>query len=249
MRKPYLQLYKTIDGFDVYVVDGAYIRKNMNDQFTNFGQHYRFPSMIPTYEFWIDRENGGKRGEEAEYFIPHMKKEWELMRNGTMYPRAITEADEVEHDLRNQDESSQYKIRELEKIGDIAVWLVNGKKIRDDCYIDFTEGGHDLVYDWIPKNEIWLDDDISKEERPYILDHEYEERCRMARGMPYNHAHNEASLLERNLRHKEPHIGTLQKLNRFIRPKRKTKYVFKTHMRRRFGRNVHPTTKAMRTED
>lgn len=235
MQKPYIKLYKKLDDFSVYLVDGAFIRKNLNDQFTNFGQHYRFPSMIPTYEFWIDKEHSSKNGDEEEYFIQHMAKEWQLMRGGAKYSTAIDAADKLEHSLRNKDESDQYKIRRLENIDDVAVWLVDGKKIRDDCYIDFTEGGHDLVYEWIPENEIWIDNDISKEERPYILDHEYEERCRMAEGEDYKHAHGTASNLERQLRHEEPHIGPLSKLNRFFT--RKPKMVKPKRVKKRFWKN------------
>ena len=61
---PRLELKTTIkesaelDGqtIQVWVVDGEYIRTYVDEEFTNFGQHYRFP-YIPENEFWLDREN------------------------------------------------------------------------------------------------------------------------------------------------------------------------------------------------
>ena len=41
--------------FQVWIVDGSYIRGHMDEEFTNFGQHYRYP-YIPEDEFWIDQE-------------------------------------------------------------------------------------------------------------------------------------------------------------------------------------------------
>lgn len=207
MKNPYLELYKKENGFRVYIVDGAYIRKNLNDQFTNFGQHYRFPKMIPTKEIWIDKDYGNPN--EYKYFIAHSIKEWELMRKGKDYDTAIAEADELEHGLRNKDEDNQYKIKQLDEIDGLSIWLVDGKKIRDDCFIDFTEGGHDLVYDWIPENEVWIDNSVSAKERAYIIAHEVKERQKMEKGEKYKQAHNEASFFERHLRHKLPNIGRI----------------------------------------
>ncbi len=207
MRKPYIKLYKTADNFKIYIVDGSYIRKNFNDQFTDFGQHYRFPKMIPINEIWLDRNFN--HPEEYKYFIAHAVKEAELMKKGKSYSKAITEADELEWNMRNKDEHKDYKLEKLEDIDGVEVWLVNGKAIRDDCHIDFTEGGHDLVYKWIPKNEIWISDEIGAKERPYILAHEYDERCQMAQGEDYEHSHNKASFFERHLRHVIPNIGRL----------------------------------------
>jgi hypothetical protein len=207
LKKPYLSLYKKQDGFKIYVVDGSYIRKELNDQFTDFGQHYRFPKMIPANEVWLDKNYA--HPDEYRYFVAHAIKEAELMKKGKSYADAITEADKLEWNMRNKDEHDEYKIQELEKIGDITVFLVNGEKIRSDCHIDFTEGGHDLVYDFIPKDEIWISDEISAKERPYILAHEYDERCFMSGGEDYDKAHNRASFFERHLRHAIPNMGRL----------------------------------------
>jgi hypothetical protein len=208
LKKPYLKLYDKVDGFKVYLVDGSYIRSHLNDQFTNFAQHYRFPKMIPLKEFWLDDEYSNPK--EYKFFIDHLLEEWKVMNRGVSYDKAIVEADAEEQRERDLEESGRFKIAKLGKIGDVAVWLVDGRKVRDDDFIDFTEGGHDLVYDFIPPNEIWLDNAVKPEERPYILAHEFDERKKMAEtGEAYKHAHNQASYLELNLRHTKPNMGRL----------------------------------------
>src|SRR3989339_323540 len=44
----------------------------------------------------------------------------------------------------------------------ICVWLINGEIVRDFFYSSFAGGGHDKVYNFIPKKEIWIDNDILK---------------------------------------------------------------------------------------
>jgi len=208
LRNPRINLYREQNGFKIFIVDGSYIRKHLNSEFTNFAQHYRFPNMIPVKEFWLDKEASP---DESEYFIAHLFKEWELMKKGKPYDNALESANKVEHALRNKKQDKKYKIARLDDIGDVGVFLVDGRKIRDDCHIDFTEGGHDLVYNWIPEKEIWIDNDVSPEERAYILAHEYKERCDMEeKGLPYNPAHRKASFFERQLRHQYPKMGKIQ---------------------------------------
>jgi hypothetical protein len=166
--------------------------------------------MIPIKELWLDKDYGKN---EYKYYVAHMKKEWELMRKGKSYPEAINEADELEWNLRNRDESGEYKLRKLEDTDGVSVWLVDGKAIRDNCHIDFTEGGHDKVYQFIPDNEIWISDEVSAKERPYILAHEYNERCQMALGEKYQPSHNRASFFERYLRHKVPDMSGINAKN------------------------------------
>jgi hypothetical protein len=163
--------------------------------------------MIPVKEFWIDKDFGE---DEYKYYIQHMLKEWELMRKGKPYKKALAEASQLEWNERNKGQHDDYKIKKLTEIDGVDVWLVNGKKVRDDCFVDFTEGGHDLVYEFIPKNEIWISDEVSAKERNYILTHEYREREDMKKGMEYDKAHNKASFFERHLRHENPNLGRLE---------------------------------------
>lgn len=83
----------------------------------------------------------------------------------------------------------------------LSVWIVNGRLVRSVFDIDFTAGGHDHIYEFVPDNEVWIDDDIEEEERSYVLLHELHERNLMAKSWPYSKAHAESSRLEYHYRH------------------------------------------------
>jgi hypothetical protein len=210
MKKPYLKKLDEIGPITVWIVDGQSVRRAIDEEFTNFGQHYRFP-FIPKSEFWIDREFGPG---EQQFFIDHLLVEHRLMAAGMTYDRALEKADAVERRERRKTElikeihvlkkkaviESVHK-RLLKKYsGEIRVWVIKGELVRGLFFIDFTEGGHDKVYHFVPKREVWLDDDLSPRERRYVLLHELHERALMARGWSYSRAHREASKIEYHCR-------------------------------------------------
>jgi len=190
----------------IWLVNGAAIRRDLEPEFTNFGQHYRF-SFIPEYEFWIDKE---AVPDERRFFIDRLLTEWYLMKKGVSYSEAADIANTKERserikslDLRKvinnrgRLDISKLHLRLLEKNPDgVSVWLVDGKLVRSIFDVEFTEGGHDLVYDFIPKNEIWIDNDVEEKERKLIILHEVYERELMKKGMPYLQAHKKASKIE-----------------------------------------------------
>lgn len=213
MKKPYINKITEIAGLTVYNVDGNYIRNKINREFTNFGQHYRFP-CVPRNELWIDKESD--QG-ETRFYIDHMLVERRLMANGMKYEKAIVIADKIEKKEREKTKLYKKLIREkkIKKIPDevyvkkikrysngLNVFIVNGEVVRDLYFIDFTEGGHEFVYDFVPEGEVWLDDDLKPIERKFVLVHELHERNLMKKGMEYHHAHHSASIIEYKCRHK-----------------------------------------------
>ena len=196
----------------IWIVDGAYIRGNIDEEFTNFGQHYAF-SFIPADELWIDQE---AKHDEREFFIDHLLVEHRLMAAGTPYDDALEAADRAEqrerrragdvrqltHGGRQLPDGRDVHERLWKKLENgVSVWIVNGRLVRSVFDIDFTEGGHDYVYEFVPQNEVWIDDAIVEDERPYVLLHELHERNRMAGGWAYNKAHAESSRVEYRCRH------------------------------------------------
>ena len=157
LKPPYIERLEDVGDFRAWVVDGSYIRTHIDEEFTNFGQHYRFP-YIPLNELWLDRE---AEQDERQFFIDHPLAEHRLMATGVPYEKAIVAADRQERKV----------------------------------------GGHDYVYEFVPENEVWIDDDIEEPERPYVLLHELHERNRMAKGWTYNKAHAESSRMEYRCRH------------------------------------------------
>jgi hypothetical protein len=206
MKKPYLKKLDKIGPITVWIVDGQQVRKSRDEEFTNFGQHYRF-GFIPKNEFWIDREFGPG---EQQFFIDHLLVEHRLMASGMSYNRALQRADVIERKERRKTElikeiaslsrpsvvESIHKLLLKKYSRQVKVWVVKGELVRGLFFIDFTEGGHDRVYHFVPENEVWLDDDLGPRERRYVLLHELHERYLMSQGWTYGRAHREASKVE-----------------------------------------------------
>jgi len=43
LKLPYLEKIDERGNLQVWIVDGSYIRGHIDEEFTNFGQHYSFP--------------------------------------------------------------------------------------------------------------------------------------------------------------------------------------------------------------
>ncbi len=220
MDKPYIKKLESVADFDVWSVDGKYIRENIDEEFTNFGQHFRF-RFIPSHEFWIDQER--TPGEE-HFFVDHLLLENRLMAEGMPYDQALEKADRAELKERRKVDfikkglaPGEPKAEVLKKVHkellkeysrDLKVWVVDGDVVRDVYFIDYTEGGHDLVYKFVPAREVWLDDDLEPKERRFVLIHEVHERFLMSQGMKYFQAHRSASRIEYYCRHHPGELDT-----------------------------------------
>ncbi|MFA4827317.1 MAG: hypothetical protein WC596_03675 [Candidatus Shapirobacteria bacterium] len=195
----------------VFTVNGGKIRTEIDKEFTNFGQHFRF-NFIPENEFWIDQE---KVTDETKFFIDHMLMEWKLMKKGMDYNQAITFANVAEQAERMRakdvkeiiDKEGFLKSSQVHKQlwGEtdkgVKVWIIDGRLVRSLFFVDFTEGGHFFVYSFVPREEVWIDNDLPEEERWPVLLHELYERHQMEKyGLTYNQAHRKASRLEWNCR-------------------------------------------------
>jgi len=212
--KPYVKSLGYSGKFKVFLVDGEYVRDNFCEDFINEGQQLHF-NFIPKKEFWISKEKFP--GEEV-YFIDHLKVEHRLMKEGMPYCKAYRHALLIQR----RERAKSKIIAGLKKLGknnpevihkihkkliekhnnSIKVFLVNGEIVRDLFDPDFGGGGHDKVYPYVPKNEIWLDDDFSLKERRFILVHELRERRLMKhKNWNYKKAHKQATELEDFCRH------------------------------------------------
>ncbi len=208
---PYLEKVEEIGGLAVWVVDGTYVREHIDEEFTNFGQHYSF-SYIPERELWLDKE---AHPDERRFFVEHLLVERRLMARGVAYDEALEAADRAER--RERRRAGDVRVlthggRQLPQGRDVhvklwkalengvSVWVVNGRLVRSVFDVDFTEGGHDHVYEFVPENEVWIDDDLDDSERGFVLLHELHERNRMISGWPYSKAHEESSRIEHDCR-------------------------------------------------
>jgi hypothetical protein len=206
-KPPYLEKLEQLGKFTIWIVDGSYIRGHIDEEFTNFGQHYRY-SYIPLNELWLDQEAAH---DERRFFIDHLLVEHRLMAKGMPYGDALFKANDEERKERRRAGDIKRVTHNGQKLPDaqsvherlwkklengVSVWVVNGRLVRSAFDINFTEGGHDHVFEFVPENEVWIDDAIEEPERGYVLVHELHERNRMAHGWAYNKAHAESSQLE-----------------------------------------------------
>jgi len=83
----------------------------------------------------------------------------------------------------------------------LKVYLVDGKYVRDHYDSDFCQGGNGFAYDFVPKNELWIDGAIGENEWHLIEFHECGEAELMRGGMSYDEAHDKIKAQEDRLRH------------------------------------------------
>ena len=189
---PRLKLLGTTKGLAVYEVDGAWVREHLDPDFTNFGYDLRWP-FIPKGELWVDHE---QQPDEWPFYVKHMLAERRLLQRGLTLDQAQDLSSRIEQaerqTLQPERNLTEPKLKKLGKVGDLSLWLVDGKVVRDSLYVDFTEGGHDLVYHWIPSREIWIDNDVQPTERRLVILHELFERRLMSKGWTYTKAHQQA---------------------------------------------------------
>ncbi|MGB9696614.1 MAG: hypothetical protein ACP5P3_05245 [Ignavibacteria bacterium] len=206
------------EGFNVWVVDGEFVRKNYFDEFVYGGNGERY-TFIPADEIWIDNAISAV---EFEYTLQHEINEFLLMRNFQMsYYEAHDSSLMLEQKLRRDDFLKCRKKEEVlepvgtidfdsvkeipslpdkirlkniykafvKKLDSIEVWIVDGGKIRRDIYPDFGYSGNDLAYSFIPHLEIWIDDAISCQQTEYSIQLELIERQKLYEKTSYDDAY------------------------------------------------------------
>lgn len=207
-KRCYVKQIDTVEDTAVWLVDGAYIRRRLNENFMGYDHHAHF-DFIPAGELWIDAATDPR---EHRYFVERLLFERELIGNGVSYAAASHRA--AAHERQERAQSAVVKrlkkVREWRKTiiarlherkiakysRAVDVWLVNGKLVRDFFLVDYAGGGHDLVYPFIPAREIWIDQVLSPTERKFILLHEVHERFLMKGGKRYADAHHGATIVE-----------------------------------------------------
>lgn len=98
-------------------------------------------------------------------------------------------------------ESKTEKKLRCKVLDDYSVYIVSGKQVRDKHHADFMGGGHHYAYNFIPKNEIWLEELEPTSEMHMILCHEMVELLLMKKlGKDYPNSHKIANNIEAKLR-------------------------------------------------
>ena len=85
----------------------------------------------------------------------------------------------------------------------VKIFLVDGELIRDKLDIEFTMSGHHWRYHFIPKDEIWIDNKLDKDDINSSIGHELKERELMKnRKISFSTAYSDASKDEKKYRTK-----------------------------------------------
>jgi len=103
--------------------------------------------------------------------------------------------------LRSKDTSSVGKLILSYADSPVSIYLVHGGEVAEKFDPDFVLGGNGMAYDWIPRDEIWIDASYDAAQRKYIIFHELVEWTLMYYyGWDYERAHDLANSDERKHR-------------------------------------------------
>src|ERR1041384_5256822 len=91
-KLPYLEKIDQRGPLGVWLVNGSYIRTQLDIEFDNYGQHSDF-DFIPQNELWLDQET---KPDEQKFFIQRMLVERRLRQQGRDPETAATKAMEAE---------------------------------------------------------------------------------------------------------------------------------------------------------
>jgi len=178
----------------IKIVDGFKIRNTFDDEFGILADYVNTP-YLPEGEVWLDKVFLA----EKKKILGEYNKSRSLMKKYG-YEKAKKM---MRFKVAKGFKIDTIKIKLLKKQGSLKIYLVKGRKIRENLDPNFYFGGHYLVYKYVPKNEVWLDDTVMPKERKYILVHELFELGLMKKGKSYNNAHDYANAAEKEARRKD----------------------------------------------
>jgi hypothetical protein len=214
-------------GFDVWIVDGNSVRRDIYPEFLYGGNDQRY-LFIPEKEIWIDQAISA---EEYTYTLEHEICERSLMAlSGISYADAHDSALVLERNLRLEDfrnarmhEQRIQKTRPVDNDGlkeitslpdsisllnvyrlcygerdGIKIWIVDGAMVRREIFPDFGFSGNDLAYRFIPEREIWIDGQVTCEETEFSIRGELLERKQISEGVSYDSAYLQSLQLVRS---------------------------------------------------
>ena len=93
--------------------------------------------------------------------------------------------------------------KQLSELCNRKVYIVDGNYVRNHIDVYYELGAHYLVMDYIPKEEIWLEDLKETEDMLFNLIHERYEIYLMEKNkMEYDDAHEKTMELEKKARRK-----------------------------------------------
>ncbi|HNY02592.1 MAG TPA: hypothetical protein PKG48_08395, partial [Bacteroidales bacterium] len=207
--------------YRVWIIDGNAVRRDIYNEFLYGGNEQRYP-FVPKGEIWIDHAISVEEFEltvEHEMNERHLmaKLGWSYDRAHdsslaleVKMRRIFAEAcQRHESGLKAVSPTDHDGIKEIATLPDsvrlagiyrvplgmrdgVAVWVVDGYRVRAEIFPDFGLSGNDLAYRFIPSHEIWIDGQMSCEETGYSIAVEMLERQLMEKGFKWGAAYDSA---------------------------------------------------------
>lgn len=206
-------------GIKIKYVDGFEIRRTIMPSFHFSGKSGEYGcELIPKGEVWVEKEYRDESKQIIQYerlFQKLMKKmsyqkarayinKFYLKKTHPLHYKIREAKREVSQWIKWLRNFSQaYHMVSQNYLRQLKTYFVNGKNIRSTMDILFVFGGHEFVYEYIPKFEIWLDARQDKRELKYTFFHELYEYQLMKKGMDYDSAHDFAIAFEKYLKRKD----------------------------------------------
>ena len=227
------------DGFEICIVDGPLVRQKIYPEFLYGGNEQRY-LFNPKHEIWIDNSISVEEYRytvahelNERHLMATLGYTYSAAHDSSLRLERIMRLYDLKSANYHEAELPKVapcdcdKIKEIPELGDsiklsgvylqlyavrqgISIWIVNGSNVRRDIYPDFGFSGNDLAYYFIPKNEIWIDAQISCEETEFSILSELNERKYMVSGEDYDHAYEKALSEEMKFRN-EKRKGALNK--------------------------------------
>lgn len=176
------------------LVDGFRVRNTIDVDFSGVGSKSMY-AYIPENELWIDEVLAG----EKEFYEKVHTLEKQLLAQGLSY--AETRARICKEFLVSSEQKPNPTIYAYPHM-QLTINVVDGCVVRKHYDPKFIQGGHDLVYPYIPSGRIWVETAF-QEDHDYIVLHEVFERNLMLTGMSYDDAHEFACAAEKNERRRK----------------------------------------------
>ena len=187
-------------GMKIVRVDSKTFRNTSlpHEEFCTVAIHEDFPDAIAKNEIWVDSSVSKK---ELPHIVSGAMARIKHLRKGDSSIRSYKNGLAVDAKGRHgQKVKKKHYVSLSDPKGKINVFFVSGFAVRSSHKTGFSQGGHGYVYKWIPKDEIWIEDEEREEVAP-ILAHEYVEMAMMRDlGIPYEDAHAIASKVEKHFR-------------------------------------------------
>ena len=206
------------DGFEICIVDGPLVRQKIYPEFLYGGNEQRY-LFNPKHEIWIDNSISVEEYRytvahelNERHLMATLGYTYSDAHDSSLRLERKMRLADLETVNKHEGELPKVapfdcdKIKEIPELGDsiklkgiylqlysvrqgISIWIVNGSNVRRDIYPDFGFSGNDFAYYFIPKDEIWIDAQISCEETEYSILCETTERKYLESGKGYDIAY------------------------------------------------------------